>query len=236
MQRKFLDLRSPSLGRTLSQTSLAGPLTSRLPRPRIPTPSSIASPQRAAPHHHPRTMNDPIRTLETTRQRLHHLVHAIVSFQQALHSTPPLDLPAPSILQSHFSILSSALDSLTSTLSAHFPATATQTLVSYPLPTFPAAQQEILLTTLLTKRLRPEIKDAVEEAAAQAREESEELRQTREAVWEKVAGMVAKVVLEAEVREDEARKGLVGVLRFASTGVPVAEQTKLPKALGVVKK
>jgi mediator of RNA polymerase II transcription subunit 8, fungi type len=58
------------------------------------------------------------------------------------------------------------MDSLSHTLTAHFPPPQTNpsALVSYPLPSFPAHSQGLLLATLLNKKLNPKVQDWVLEA------------------------------------------------------------------------
>lgn len=64
-------------------------------------------------------------------------------------------------MQSHFNVLSSTMDSVTSALHTHFPLHSSSAMTTYPLPSFPASTHEILLTTLLTKKPPPETFDLV---------------------------------------------------------------------------
>jgi len=160
-------------------------------------------------------------------------------------------------LQSHFNVLSTTLDTLTTTLHQHFPAHSNSALTTYPLPSFPAQTQEILLTTLLSKKPPPETIDAV--WAALRRGDAED--QEQEELWSKAAEIVAGLqeernwwdeLVTAEEREqgldedallgnvgrevvEEKKEGagggeaLVGILRFWNSGVEVGEQVPLPK-------
>ena len=225
-------------------------------------------------------MDNPQKSLETSRLRIQQLVQTLDSFRMSLIRKPPSELPPwyvavpppPRLstarqqspyplrreqLQSHFNVLSSALDSLTSTLHTHFPAHSTAALTSYPLPSFPAQTHEILLTTLLTKKPPAETADSVW-AAVQA----PAVDAATEELWARAAEIVERIqadrdwydVVTAEegaVREEDWVLGgeegpgegveerrrraeretnaLTAVLRFCATGVPVDEQAPLPK-------
>ncbi|KAF8254021.1 hypothetical protein K440DRAFT_592789 [Wilcoxina mikolae CBS 423.85] len=204
-------------------------------------------------------MDNPQKSLESSRLRIQQLVQTLDSFRISLVRKPPNELPPWEQLQSHFNVLSSALDSLTSTLHTHFPAHSTSALTSYPLPNFPAQTHEILLTTLLTKKPPPETFDSVW-AALQA----PPVDAATEELWGKAAEIVEKIQMSREwydevvtaeerdtgaVREEEWVLGgeegegaeerrrraeremnaLTGVLRFCATGVPIEKQTPLPK-------
>jgi len=89
-------------------------------------------------------------------------------------------------MQSHFNVLSSTLDSVTSALHTHFPQHSGAALTAYPLPSFPAPTNEILLTTLLTKKPPPETFDAVWTALGAAPVDARV-----EALWAVAARIVA---------------------------------------------
>lgn len=107
-------------------------------------------------------------------------------------------------------MLSSALDSLTSTLHTHFPAHSTTALTSYPLPSFPAQTHEILLTTLLTKKPPAETADGVW-AALQA----PAVDAATEELWARAAEIVEKIQMGRDwyddvVTAEEREEGAVG--------------------------
>ncbi|KAL7265826.1 mediator of RNA polymerase II transcription subunit 8 [Rhizina undulata] len=105
-------------------------------------------------------MDNPQKSLEYTRQRLAQLVSALTSFNNTLR-TPTETFPPWSTLQPHFNVLSSILDSLAQNLSTHFPSANPSTLISYPLPSFPASTQENLLAALSNKKLNLTVQEAV---------------------------------------------------------------------------
>ena len=170
-------------------------------------------------------MDNPQKSLETSRQRIQQLVQTLDSFRMSLIRKPPNELPSWYVvaplclstarrqtsprreqLQSHFNVLSSALDSLTSTLHTHFPAHSKTALTAYPLPSFPAQTHELLLTTLLIKKPPPETADSVW-AALQA----PAVDTATEELWARAAEIVEKIqlgrdwfdeVVTAEEREE----------------------------------
>ncbi|KAA8903598.1 hypothetical protein FN846DRAFT_908055 [Sphaerosporella brunnea] len=132
-------------------------------------------------------MENPQKSLDSLRVRIQHLVEAIGSFQHNLLKKPPHELPPREHLQSHFNVLSSTLESLTKTLHDHFPAHSTAALTAYPLPTFPS-NNEILLTTLLTKKPPSETTDAVWGAL-----QAEGIDPATEELWGKAEGIVEEI-------------------------------------------
>ncbi|KAI5803906.1 mediator of RNA polymerase II transcription complex subunit 8-domain-containing protein [Geopyxis carbonaria] len=110
---------------------------------------------------------NPQRHLEYTRQRVEQLVHSLGALHRILVTPGPHPLPSIAQIQANITVLSSSLSSLTTSLQASFPPTATSTLVSYPAPSFPGAANELLLNQLLTKRPTAAVKAAIEAAEAE---------------------------------------------------------------------
>ncbi|RPA97208.1 hypothetical protein L873DRAFT_1691487, partial [Choiromyces venosus 120613-1] len=199
-------------------------------------------------------MENPQRSLESTRTRFNQLVSALTAFNNALRTGPPEQLPPWQTLQSHFNVLSSTLDSLSHTLNQQFPPPQVNTsaLVSYPLPSFPANTQEILLSTLLNKKLNPTVQDWVLSAlnaptvnnddlwdrAREIVQEQQEERNWYDDIYsleEREAGtegIETGISEEKQEKEEAAIPGLKleNILRFMETGVAPADQPALPMA------
>ncbi|KAI5808682.1 hypothetical protein DFH27DRAFT_634026 [Peziza echinospora] len=123
------------------------------------------------------------RALEAARMRFANITNTLSSFHSALVHNEQL-IPWPN-QQAQFAILSSNLESLSKTLSTHFPtlppatssSSSSQTphqqqqqqqqaathdaLVAYPNPTFPAREQETMIGMLMRKKLQPPIEEWV---------------------------------------------------------------------------
>lgn len=80
-----------------------------------------------------------------------------------VYTYTPLTLTPPhrSTLQSQFNVLSASLASVSTILTQHFPPPQENpsALVSYPLPSFPAQSQSILLSMLCNKKPNPLVQD-----------------------------------------------------------------------------
>ncbi|KAI5838823.1 mediator of RNA polymerase II transcription complex subunit 8-domain-containing protein [Morchella snyderi] len=191
-------------------------------------------------------MDNPQKSLETARQRFNQLASALRTFNDVLHHGPPDALPAWTTLQSHFNVLSSTLDSLSHTLTTHFPpATTTPTaLVSYPLPSFPAPTQSILLSMLCNKKPNAAVADwhhaALHDAAVGALTPAD--RRAQDDFWAAVYDVVQEQQVErswyddlytAEEREAGVESVVTG-LEMAG-GVPVRRgEGELGAKAGVV--
>ncbi|KAL7667204.1 Mediator of RNA polymerase II transcription subunit 8 [[Candida] zeylanoides] len=110
----------------------------------------------------------PLEPLETIRSRLNqvHLSLRKLFDQINHHNRHPTKVRFPNYatLQSQLQILLTQLHTLTTNLDGY--AEQLRAANVYPLPTFPATQQENLLTTLLRKKPLPEIDEWIESALA----------------------------------------------------------------------
>ncbi|KAG0642606.1 mediator of RNA polymerase II transcription complex subunit 8-domain-containing protein [Tuber brumale] len=200
-------------------------------------------------------MENPQRSLESTRARFNQLVSALTAFDIALRIGTPEQLPPWQTLQSHFNVLFSTLDSLSQTLNQQFPPPQVNTsaLVSYPLPSFPANSQGIQLSisTLLNKKLNPIVQDWALRAlnsptvnnddlwdrAREIVQEQQEERNWYDDIYsleEREAGTegIETGISEEKEEKEEAIPGLKleAILRFMETGVVPADQPALPMA------
>lgn len=119
----------------------------------------------------------PVDSLETLRNRLNQ-VHISLRklFDQINHHNrhpSKVRLPSYTHLQSQFQILLTQLHLLTANLEANGEILKTTNV--YPLPSFPATQQENLLTTLLRKKPLPEIDEWIENALVRGKHDDEGL-------------------------------------------------------------
>ncbi|CUS08266.1 unnamed protein product [Tuber aestivum] len=195
-------------------------------------------------------MENPQRSLESTRARFDQLVSALTAFSNALRTE---QLPPWQTLQSHFNVLSSTLDSLSHALVQQFPPPQVNAsaLVSYPLPSFPANSQELLLSTLLNKKLNSTVQDWTLKAlnaptvnnddlwdrAREIVQEQQEERNWYDDIYsleEREAGTegIETGISEEKQEKEEAIPGLKleAILRFMETGVAPADQPALPMA------
>lgn len=126
------------------------------------------------------TSSIPLETLETIRNRLNqvHLSLRKLFDQLNHHNRHPTKVRYPSYqsLQSQFQILLTQLHTLTSILDSNDEQLKSTNV--YPLPTFPAAQQENLLTTLLRKKPLPEIDEWIDNAILKCKQLNESTTQS----------------------------------------------------------
>ncbi|KAL8841116.1 MAG: hypothetical protein Q9176_003457 [Flavoplaca citrina] len=102
-----------------------------------------------------------IRILEQIRQRLSQLTESLNSLNRDIHTVHPL--PSWTSLTTRFTLLSTHLTHLSNLLHTH--ASTLNHLSVFPLPTFPAKEQENVLLQLLRKKLEPAVEEWVEEGA-----------------------------------------------------------------------
>ncbi|KAI9862291.1 MAG: mediator of RNA polymerase II transcription subunit 8 [Trichoglossum hirsutum] len=99
-----------------------------------------------------------IKALEQTRQKLFQLTKHLFSLQTAIQQNEPL--PSWPTLQNTATIISTNLLTLSAHLQNH--RTLFNSILVYPLPSFPGQSQENLLQHLLRKKLEPRVEDWVE--------------------------------------------------------------------------
>lgn len=112
------------------------------------------------------TMQIPIDSLESIRNRLNqiHLSLRKLSDQINHHNRHPnqVKLPSYSHIQNQFQVLITQLQSVASNLDNN--ENVLKNTNVYPLPSFPAAQHEGLVTTLLRKKPLPEVDEWIDKA------------------------------------------------------------------------